>query len=95
MQEGRALGIMCSYNAVNGIPMCANEMLLTDVLRTEWGFDGYVTSDCDADNDVFFNHHYTKTPEESVAKILHAGTDVDCGGFIGKYAQSALSNRQR
>ena len=44
VQEGRALGIMCSYNAVNGVPMCANQKLLADVLRGEWGFDGYVTS---------------------------------------------------
>ena len=50
----------------------------------------YITSDCDADNDVVFSHHYTKTPEEGVAAVLHAGTDVDCGGFVSKYAQSAL-----
>ena len=52
VQEGRALGIMCSYNAVNGVPMCGNRMLLTDVLRDQWGFDGYVTSDCGAINDI-------------------------------------------
>lgn len=55
-------------------------------------FDGYVTSDCDADSDVFFTHHYTATPEEAVAVILAAGTDVDCGGFMQTYAASALSN---
>ena len=82
---------MRSYNAVNGVPSCANDWLLKTVARGEWGFDGYVTSDCGADNDVFFNHHYTKTAEESVAAILKAGTDVDCGGFIGKYAQNALN----
>ena len=52
VQEGRALGIMCSYNAVNGVPMCGNQHLLTDVLRDQWGFDGYVTSDCGAINDI-------------------------------------------
>ena len=56
-------------------------------------FDGYITSDCDADNDVVFAHHYTKTPEEGVAAVLHAGTDVDCGGFVSKYAQSALDKK--
>ena len=80
-----------SYNALNGVPTCASPWLLDAVARTELGFDGYVTSDCDADNDVYFNHHYTSTPEESVAAILRAGTDVDCGGFIGKYAASALN----
>ena len=37
-----------SYNAVNGIPACANSFLLRDVARSEWGFNGYITSDCDA-----------------------------------------------
>jgi len=62
------------------------------VLRGAWEFDGYVTSDCDADSDVFFSHHYTDTPEQAVAAIVRAGTDVDCGGFMGKYAPSALAN---
>jgi beta-glucosidase-like glycosyl hydrolase len=55
------------------------------------GFDGYITSDCDADNDVVFSHHYANhTPAQGVADVMHAGTDVDCGGFVGKYAQAAL-----
>lgn len=102
-------GIMCSYNAVNGIPSCANDWLLKEVismrkshsfflkkvffkvLRGDWDFDGYVTSDCDADYDVFYRHNYTKTPEETVRDVLRAGTDVDCGGFVSKFAASALS----
>ena len=83
VQEGRALGIMCSYNAVNGIPMCANEMLLTDVLRTEWGFDGYVTSDCGAINDITANHHYAPDGVTAAAQGLKAGCDTDCGGVYG------------
>ncbi len=49
--------------------------LLGTVLRAGWNFDGYVTSDCDADSDVYNTHHYTATPEEAVADVLHAGTD--------------------
>ena len=78
---------------MNGVPSCANDWLLTTVARDEWGFDGYVTSDCDADNDVVFSHHYTDVPEQGVADVLKAGTDVDCGGFVGKYAQSALDKK--
>lgn len=48
--------------------------------------------DCDADSDVFFSHHYTNTPGDAVHDILHAGTDVDCGGFMTKYAPGALTN---
>ena len=54
-------------------------------------FDGYVVSDCDADADVFNTHNYTTTPEEAVRDVLRAGTDVDCGGFVQKYIQSALN----
>jgi beta-D-xylosidase 4 len=82
----------CSYNAVNGVPSCASDWLLGDLLRDSWGFDGYVTSDCDADSDVFFSHHYTNTTSEAVAVILRAGTDVDCGGFMGQYAPAALAD---
>ena len=46
--EGRARSIMCSYNAVNGIPTCASDFLLQTVLRDQFQFDGYVVSDCDA-----------------------------------------------
>ena len=53
VEEGKVSGIMCSYNAVNGVPSCANDWLLGTLLRDSWQFDGYVTSDCDADSDVF------------------------------------------
>ena len=43
--RGYVKSIMGAYNALNGIPCCANSMLLTDVLRKEWGFDGVVISD--------------------------------------------------
>ena len=73
------------------MPSCANPWLLKTVLRESWQFDGYVTSDCDADSDVYNSHHYTATPEEAVKVILDAGTDVDCGGFMTANAQSALN----
>eukprot|EP00463_Aulacantha_scolymantha_P002975 TRINITY_DN372_c0_g2_i2.p1 TRINITY_DN372_c0_g2~~TRINITY_DN372_c0_g2_i2.p1 ORF type:complete len:541 (-),score=64.99 TRINITY_DN372_c0_g2_i2:507-2129(-) len=91
--KGRVSGLMCSYNAINGVPACANGWLLNTVARGEWEFDGYITSDCDADNDVFKNHHYTATPEEAVREVLRAGTDVDCGGFVPSHAQSALDKK--
>ncbi len=48
VQEGGAQGVMCSYNAVNGVPSCANEPLLRGKLRGSWGFGGYVVTDCGA-----------------------------------------------
>jgi beta-D-xylosidase 4 len=92
VEEGKASGIMCSYNAVNGVPSCANDWLLGTLLRDSWNFDGYVTSDCDADSDVFNSHHYTPTASQAVAVILRAGTDVDCGGFMTDHAPQALAD---
>jgi beta-D-xylosidase 4 len=43
VEKGRVSGLMCSYNAVNGVPSCANDWLLNEVAREEWGFDGYGT----------------------------------------------------
>ena len=50
--EGGALSVMCAYNAVYGDPACASSLLLEDILRGEWGFGGYVVSDCGAVSDI-------------------------------------------
>ena len=92
VEDGKVSGIMCSYNAVNGVPSCASDWLLGTLLRGAWQFDGYVTSDCDADADVFFSHHYYPSTSQTVAGILQAGTDVDCGRFMSKYAGAALTD---
>ncbi|XP_011011484.1 PREDICTED: probable beta-D-xylosidase 7 [Populus euphratica] len=73
VQEGNASGIMCSYNEINGIPSCAHHDLLTKTLRQEWGFYGYITSDCDAVNVLHVEQKYAKTPEDAVADALKSG----------------------
>jgi beta-glucosidase len=80
--EGRALSIMCAYNAVNGAPACANEPMLRTLLRRQWNFAGYVVSDCDAIANIYRSHEhgYTQTPEQGVAVAFTAGTDLICGG---------------
>ncbi len=77
--RGGASSIMCSYNAVNGVPSCANHELLTDIARNKWNFDGYITSDCGAVNNVYDSHHFTSTPEEAVKSVFSAGMDIECG----------------
>merc|ERR1711988_255796 len=92
VEKGKVSSLMCSYNSVNGVPSCANSWLLKTVAREEWGFKGYITSDCDADGNVLNPHQYlNQTAEEDVASILAAGTDVDCGSFVGNTAASALA----
>lgn len=71
--------IMCSYNSVNGVPSCANALLLRDLLREAWGFNGFVVSDCDAIDNIYSTHKYAKDHPEAAAMALKAGTDLDCG----------------
>ena len=81
---GKAESIMSAYNAINGIPCTANKWLLTDVLRNEWGFNGYVVSDCGAPGFLYSDHHYVETREEAAQKALKAGLDLECGGYCSE-----------
>jgi beta-glucosidase len=80
VRQGHVGGVMGAYNALNGVPDCANSFLLTDLLRKQWGFDGYVVSDCGAIGDIWSQHHYVNTPEEAAADAVKAGCDLCCGG---------------
>jgi beta-glucosidase len=88
--EGKAHSIMTAYPAINGIPCTANPWLLTGLLRKEWGFNGYVVSDCGAVNHIFDGHHYTAGYEESAIAALKAGLDLECGDCMIKNLYSAL-----
>jgi beta-glucosidase len=77
--EGRAESIMCVYNAVNGTPGCASADLLQKRLREQWGFGGYVVSDCGAVTDIHRGHEYTPTLGEAAVAAVKAGTDLTCG----------------
>src|SRR6266404_2304037 len=77
--EGKAESVMCAYNSLDGQPACANTFLLEQRLRKDWGFKGYVVSDCGAMTDNFEGHHYAKSLEEAAADAFKAGTDLICG----------------
>jgi beta-glucosidase len=77
--QGKADSIMCAYNAVDGVPACANTELLQHYLRKEWGFQGYVVSDCGAIRDIYEGHHYKANAAEASAAAVKAGTDLTCG----------------
>jgi len=77
--EAKAYSVMCAYNSLNGQPACANQALLDEHLRHDWGFEGYVVSDCGAVTDIFRGHHFTKSMEEGVSAAFKAGTDLVCG----------------
>lgn len=84
--KGNAQSIMTAYNAINGVPCTVNNWLLKKVLREDWGFDGYVVSDCGAPGFVMWNHHYAKTPEAAAMMCLQAVLDVECGNYIYRTA---------
>lgn len=89
IQEARASCLMCSYNQVNGVPICARKDLLQKT-RDEWGFQGYITSDCDAVAIIHENQTYTNSDEDSVAIVLKAGMDLNCGSFLVRHTKSAI-----
>ena len=81
--DAKVEGVMGAYNRTNGEPCCGSKTLMVDLLREEWGFDGYFTSDCWAIADFHLHHNVTATPTESVALALKNGCDLNCGNTYG------------
>lgn len=97
VQEGKAASVMSAYNAVNGKPCSANVELLQNILRDEWGFDGYVVSDCGAIRDLYKNHHKARNYSHAAALALQAGCDLNCGGvykYLGKAVADGLISEE-
>ena len=90
--EGGALGVMCSYNMVNGRPTCANPVL-NKTLREDWGFQGYVTSDSDSCACIFSPHNFEPTIELAARDCLAGGTDIDSGMTYQAHLADALANQ--
>ncbi|KAK8967857.1 Beta-D-xylosidase 1 [Platanthera guangdongensis] len=88
--EGKVASVMCSYNQVNGVPTCADPLLLRNTIRAQWGLTGYIVSDCNAVQVLYNSQHYTATPEDAVAAALKAGLDLDCGSYLARYTGSAI-----
>ncbi|UCF18768.1 MAG: glycoside hydrolase family 3 C-terminal domain-containing protein [Gemmatimonadota bacterium] len=77
--EGGARSVMCAYNRTLGEPCCASRLLLQEILRDQWGFQGYVVSDCWAIQDIYTTHRFVETAPEAAALGLAGGTDLNCG----------------
>ena len=77
-----AMSYMCSYNAINGVPSCANRELLTELLRESWKFDGFVVSDCGAVSNVYHRHNFARSDTEAAEFCVKAGCDWNCGELI-------------
>ena len=77
--EAKAASVMGAYNRVNGESASASQRLLGDILRRDWGFTGYVVSDCGSIDDIHARHKIVATPEEAAALGVTKGCDLECG----------------
>lgn len=91
--DAKVSSVMCAYNRLDGKPCCGNENLMLTILRNNWKFTGYVTSDCGAIND-FWNYHKTEPNAASAsAKAIFSGTDLECGEYWNKlWSYKALTD---
>jgi beta-glucosidase len=79
VREGHVGAVMGAYNRVYGTPCCASPLLLSNLLRGQWGFKGHVVSDCEAVYDIFMGHNFSPTLEAAAAAAVKAGCDLCCG----------------
>jgi beta-glucosidase len=79
VKEANVASFMGAYNRTNGEPCCGSPTLLQKILREEWGFDGYVVSDCWAIKDFHETHKVTANGTESAAMAARNGCDINCG----------------
>lgn len=94
VQEGKVYSVMCAYQSVRGAPCCGSKFL-ENLLRREWGFEGFIVSDCGAVRDIYQEegHHIVGTPEEASALAVKSGTDLECGStclYLGKAVEKGL-----
>ena len=90
-----AKSVMTAYNEIDGVPCTSDPYLLTDVLRKQWGFDGFVITDCGAINMLVWGHDTASNPEEAAAAALNAGVDMEMSGdmFRAHLEQAVLNGR--
>ncbi|MCE5331735.1 MAG: glycoside hydrolase family 3 C-terminal domain-containing protein [Bacteroidales bacterium] len=77
--DAKAYSIMGAYNSVFGVPACGSKLLLDDILRKQWGFNGYIVSDCEAITDIWQHHKYKQDAESASAFAVKVGCDLECG----------------
>ncbi len=86
VREGHAYSVMSAYSALNGVPDSGNKRLLTDILRTQWGFNGYVVSDVDSVSDIYLpnRHAYVPSAVEASALAVKSGNELNSGTTYGR-----------
>ncbi|KAK9084421.1 hypothetical protein Scep_030892 [Stephania cephalantha] len=91
VREGDASSAMCSFNRVNGIPVCADPKLMKQNMRDEWGLHGYIVSDCDSIEVIVDGQKWLGDTEvDAVAQVMKAGLDLDCGKYYTNFGKAAV-----
>ncbi len=90
--NAKVAGVMCAYNAYAGQPCCGSDKLMVDILRNQWHFTGYVTSDCGAIDDFYQTHKLFPDAESSATDAVLHGTDVECGEDTYKTLAKAVKD---
>ena len=98
VKDANVESVMGAYNRTNGEPCCGSKTLLVDILRSKWGFAGFIVSDCWALIDFHTGHGVTSSPEESAALALKCGLDLNCGSIYlqlkSAYDQGLITEEQ-
>jgi beta-glucosidase len=89
--DAKVYSVMGAYNRVDGESASASKMLLDDILRKQWGFTGYVVSDCGAINDIYSSHRIVSTEEEAAALGIRRGCDLNCGSVYQRALKKAIT----
>ena len=92
-RDTKVASIMCAYNAVNGVPQCADEYMIDTVLRGHWNWtadENYIVTDCTSVQNIFTDHEYTDTRQQTVSAAIKSGADLECGYYFPTFLESTV-----
>ena len=85
IKEGKAYSAMCAYNRYNGEACCGSDRLMTQILRNDFGFEGFIVSDCGAVEDIYADHKLVENAAQAAALAVKSGCDLNCDLSQGIY----------
>ena len=91
-RQGHAMGTMAAYHEIDGIPVTADPFLLNTILRSEWGFKGFVLSDLGAIRRLYDAHYVAASPKAAVVMAINSGVDMQFYDFDHATFQNAIIN---
>jgi len=94
VKNASVYSLMCAYNAFKGEPCCSNDYLMNDLLRKQWGFKGFIVTDCGAVSNIYRKgaHEKVATAEEASARAIKAGVDLECGSAFNALDKAVAKN---